>query len=213
MSINSEQYLQHFRVKKFKKGESILLKDDIPDAVHLIERGKIKSYTITIDGAERQISIHSAGDDIPVGFTFGLCERSGYFYQAYTDCTIRMIPQKDYIELLRQDIELIFKRYISTSAQLMSSYARISALEHPKASDKVAFMLLSLAEQFGTRLRPYKARLNLPMTQQEMADALGLTRETTGIELRKLEVRNIISHTRKNYVLYMERLRKYIDRH
>lgn len=213
MPIDYEQHMQRYRMMKFKKGESILLKDDTPQAVYVVERGKIKSYTITADGAERQVSIHSVGDDIPVGFMLGLCEQSDYFYQAYTDCSVRMVPRNDYLEMLRQDVDLMFKRYTSISSQLMSGYARISALEHPKAGDKVAFMLMSLAEQFGTKLRPYKARLNLPMTQQEMADALGLTRETTGIELRKLEVHKIISHTRKNYVLYMERLRKYIDRH
>jgi CRP-like cAMP-binding protein len=126
---------------------------------------------------------------------------------------MRMIPRREFIELLKKDGDALYKRYVRLNEELVSSFARMNALEHPKAGDKVAFMLLSLAEQFGTKLRPYKTRLRLAMTQQEMADALGLTRETTGIELRKLELRHIISHSRKNYILYMERLQKYVERH
>jgi CRP-like cAMP-binding protein len=68
-----------------------------------------------------------------------------------------------------------------------------------------------MAEQFGVILRPYSTRLKISVTQQEIADSLGLTRETTNIELKKLEVQKLISHSRKSYVLYMERLHKYLE--
>ena len=93
----------------------------------------------------------------------------------------------------------------------MATFLRVNALEQPRAGDKIAFMLYYMATQLGVRLRPYKTRLGLTITQQEIADALGLTRETAGIELKKLELKHLISHSRKKYVLYMERLRRYLD--
>jgi CRP-like cAMP-binding protein len=69
-----------------------------------------------------------------------------------------------------------------------------------------------MAGQFGTALRAPTARFKLKVTQQEIANSLGLTRETTNIELKKLEVKKLISHSRKSYVLYMEQLRSYLGK-
>ncbi|MNW14630.1 Bacterial regulatory protein, crp family [compost metagenome] len=68
-----------------------------------------------------------------------------------------------------------------------------------------------MADRLGVMLRPYTTRLKISVTQQEIADSLGLTRETANIELKKLEMLKLISHSRKSYVLYMERLQKYIE--
>ncbi len=81
----------------------------------------------------------------------------------------------------------------------------------PHAGDKIARILMYMADQFGIFLRPYNNRLELSVTQQEIANALGLTRETINVEIKKLEVKRLISHSRKSYVLYVERLRKYLD--
>jgi CRP-like cAMP-binding protein len=94
---------------------------------------------------------------------------------------------------------------------LISNYARVSALEQTRVSDKIARTLLYMADQFGVLMRPYNTRLQLSVTQQEIANSLGLTRETTNIELKKLEVKQLISYSRKTYILYTERLRKYLE--
>lgn len=212
MNILAEELLRGYRSMSIKKGQVILLKGEVPEGVLVIEAGTVSSYTITSDGAERQIGIHAPGEDVPVGYSVGLREQADFFYKAYTDCTVRLVPRGEYMQMLGTNHEALLACYIKLSSRYLSSLTRISALEHPKASDKVAFMLMNMAEQFGTRLRPYKTQLSLAITQQQIADALGLTRETTGIELRKLELRHIITHSRKNYILYMERLREYIDK-
>jgi CRP-like cAMP-binding protein len=94
---------------------------------------------------------------------------------------------------------------------LLATLMRVNALEQSRAGDKIAATLLYMADQLGVRLRPYKTHLKLTITQQEIANSLGLTRETTGIELKKLELKKVLTHSRKSYILYMERLRKYLD--
>ncbi len=206
-----EQLIQRYPSETFTKGQTLLLKDETPKAVYVIEKGKVKAYTITPDGAERQITIHEKTEDIPVGYSLNLTEKAEYFYEAYSDCTIRFVPRTAFNQILKDDSEAMYRHYRHIGSQLISSLEQISALEHPKAGDKVAFMLLHMANQVGTKIRPYKARLKLSVTQQEIADALGLTRETTGAELKKLELKNIVSHSRKSYVLYMDKLRDYLN--
>ena len=205
------QFIANYPSRTFKKGSTILLKDDIPKDMHVIESGLVKVYTITAGGDERLVNIAREEEDFPVGFSLGIIERSHYFYEAFTNCLIRFVPRREYLSYLSSDIEVMQKRMARLTILLISSYARVSALEQTRASDKIAQTLLYMADQFGVLLRPYNSRLKLSVTQQEIANSLGLTRETTNIELKKLEVKQLISYSRKTYILRTERLRKYLE--
>lgn len=206
------KFIEYYPFETFSKGQTLLLKDDTPRAVYVIESGTVRAYSITHDGAERLVSIHRKGEDIPVGFGFGLIEKPQYFYEAYTKCRVRLVPRTDFEHFLHTHPGVIYERCMRAEALLLATFSRINALEQSRASDKIAFMMFSMANQLGVRLRPYKTRLQLTVTQQEIANSLGLTRETTNSELKKLELKHLISHSRKNYVLYMERLRNYLDK-
>lgn len=68
-----------------------------------------------------------------------------------------------------------------------------------------------MADRLGGKFLANKAKLQLSITQQEIANALGLSCETAGIMLKKLEIQKIIGRSRSSYVLYIERLRKYLE--
>ena len=195
----------------FEKGQTVLLKDEVPKGVYIIESGIIKTYTINEAGEERIISIDSKGEDIPIGFAIGLIDRCQYFYEAHTACTLRLVPADDYIIHMRNNNDSLLKRHVRITKILLSNLKHIEALEQSKASEKVALTLLYMAETLGSTF-PNKAVRKLSVTQQEIANALGLTRETAGIMLKKLEVKKLLVHSRNTYVLYMERLKNYLDR-
>jgi len=50
------------------------------------------------------------------------------------------------------------------------------------------------------------------VTQQEIANSLGLTRETAGQVLKKLEIKKLLAKSRNTYVLYIERLKKHVEK-
>ncbi len=206
-----KQFITQHPAKTYKRGETILLKNERPAAVYIIESGLVKTYSITSNGYERLVSLDHKGEDLPVGFAFGLIERSQFFYEAFTRCTIRLIPREKYLEHLTANVESMYKQQMRVTSLLLSTLSRVHALEQPSAGDKIAYTLLYMASQVGVMLRPYNTRLKISITQQEIANALGLTRETANIELKKLETLHLIAHSRKSYVLHMERLKQYLD--
>lgn len=205
------QFLSKYPCQTYKKGETILLKGDEPKHLYIIESGLVKTYTITAKGDERLVSIDRRGEDFPVGYALHLIDKSQYFYEAFTRCTIRLVPREQYLAHLHSNVESMYKRQVNMTMLLLSTLSRVHALEQSNASDKIAYTLLYMADQLGVILRPYTTRLKISVTQQEIADSLGLTRETASIELRKLEMMKLIAHSRKNYVLHTERLKKYLD--
>lgn len=70
------QFTEKFPLKTFKKGETILLKDEVPKGVFIIESGLVKTYSITSGGFERLVSLDRRGENFPIGFSFGLIDRA-----------------------------------------------------------------------------------------------------------------------------------------
>ena len=208
------QFISHYPQRSFKKGDTILLKGERPRYIFVIESGLVKTYSITKTGDERLVAISRKDEDFPIGFAFGLIEESQYFYEAFTKCTVRLIPLHEFIRHLHTDPESMYMRQVRMTMLLLSTLSRVHALEQSRASDKVALTLLYMADQLGGIFKTYKManRLKISVTQQEIANSLGVTRETANVELKKLEMLKLIDHSRKSYVLYMERLRKYLDK-
>lgn len=206
-----EEFITTYPSATFEKGQTLLLKDTIPQYVYIIESGLVKSYTITAAGDERLLSINSKGEDLPVGYALGLVDQAPCFYEAYTKCTVRLVPREAYMLHLHTSIASLQRQYTRLTILLLAMLSRISALEQPRAGDKIASTLMYMADQVGVRLRPQKTQLRLEITQQEIANLLGLTRETTSIELKKLEIKRLLTHSRKSYVVHMERLKAYLE--
>jgi len=205
-------FTANYPVKTFKKGETILLKGEKPKHLFIIESGHVKTYSITKNGSERLVSIDRRDEEFPIGYTFGLIERSEYFYEAFTRCTVRMIPREEYVKYLSSNIERAQASHVRITKLLLATLSHIHALEQPSAGEKIAHTLVYMGKQLGVALRPHKTDVKVLVTQQEIANSLGITRETANGELRKLEALHLITYSRKSYILHMERLQDYLDR-
>ncbi|MGH7218501.1 MAG: Crp/Fnr family transcriptional regulator [Candidatus Microsaccharimonas sp.] len=206
-----DRFLSYYPSLVFEKGQTVLLKDEIPKGTYIIESGIIKTYSITPSGEEHIISMDSKGEDIPIGYTAGLIDACQYFYEAYTRCVVRVVPSEDYISHLMTNTDSLLRRHVRITKLLLDTLRHIEALEQPKAFDKVALTLLYLADTVGSTF-PNKKIRKLSITQQEIANSLGLTRETAGQVLKKLELKKLLTKSRNTYVLYIEKLKKHMDK-
>lgn len=105
--------------------------------------------------------------------------------------------------------ESLYRRHIRVTKILLNHLRHIEALEQSKAVDKVALTLLYLADSLGSTF-PNRAVRKLSVTQQEIANSLGLTRETAGQVLKKLELKKLLAKSRNTYILYIERLKRHV---
>lgn len=213
LMTNFDQFIMQYPSRTYKKGETILLKGDVPETTFLIDAGIVKAYTINTHGDERLVAFSRSAEDFPVGFAMGIVKQANYFYEAFTACRVRLIPPADYLRYMNSNIQTMQHQMTRLTIVLISTLSRVDALEQTYAGDKIAHTLMYMADQFGVFLRPYNTRLKLAVTQQEIANALGLTRETINVELKKLELKKLVSRSRKSYIIYTERLNKYLEDH
>lgn len=206
-----KQFLSHYPLETYEKGRTILLGGDTPRGVYIVESGLVKTYAISADGEEQLISIDGKEAQVPVGYALGLTDTSDYYYEAYNRCRLRIVPRDEYEHHLRTNVSSLYMRHVRLLILLMSTFDRIKALEQQEAGNKVAYTLLYMAGRVGVLLGRKRGEARIVTTQREIASLLGLSRETTNAELKRLQLKKLIRYSRKNYTLYTNKIEKYIE--
>lgn len=200
-----------YRTRTFSKGELLLNEGDIPGIAYVLKRGIVKTYSLTNEGQEKPVGFHIPYEIFPTGWTFFKIRRNQFFHEAITDCEVYCIPREDFIDQLSKDLQMMQNVFDYVLRRFLDLQTRIVALEQSKAADKVLRTLHFFSLRFGRDVKKNVVRIQLPLTQQDLANFMGLTRETTGIELKKLERAGIISYKHQNYLVHTDKLNERLD--
>jgi CRP-like cAMP-binding protein len=96
------------------------------------------------------------------------------------------------------------QRYVTL---YMGAMLHISALKQTKASEKLLKILQWLSLRFGAEVRPGVFKIDIRLTHQDLAQMIGMTRETAAVELGKLRKEKIINYQNQRYLLNVEKMR------
>jgi CRP-like cAMP-binding protein len=203
-------FLKKYPVKSFEKGSIILHQGEVPTCVYVVRQGIVKSYTISYSGDEKPINFCLNSDIMATAWVFKKSPATIFFYEAYTDCEVYCIPRSEFTDFVKSNIEAmqqLLDRYVT---KYVAKTLRINALEYSRAIDKIAHTLQYMCLNYGRERRAGVIEIDMPLAQQELANLTGLTRETTGLELKKLQSRGIISYVKRRYVVHMDELKSVI---
>lgn len=205
------KFLERYHTKKFLKGELIMVQGEIPPCVYVINKGVVKVYNLTSQGEEKPISYDMEGESFPLGWAFSKMTESQFFYDAFTDVELYCVPRREFQDLFSQNADVLYSAHINLVSNYVYMQTRINALEQSKAANKVANTVHYLCLRYGKDIKTNVVRIGLPMTQQEMANFMGLTRETTGIELKKLQKAGVLTYRRQSYIVDTNKLNDILD--
>jgi CRP/FNR family transcriptional regulator len=206
-----QTFLNQYKIESFKKGNVVLGQDVEPTCAYVIKKGIIKTYNITSKGEEKPIGFNVAGDIIPLGWVFNKILKSVYFYEALTNCQLYVVPKNDLLTFVQSDLDVMSRVLDRVVWRGLIHTTHINALEQSKASDKVLYTVHFLALYFGTDVKTDVVEILIPITQQDIANFTGLTRETTSAELKKLADQKVLLVRRRNYVVFTDRLNALLD--
>jgi len=196
-----QPFLKTLMTKKFRQGNILVYQGEVPKSAYIVKDGIVKLYNITAQGDERIAAFKLPGDMFPTTWSFEKVASAFYYYEAQTDGEMYVMPSDSFRKFITENpaaMHAVADHYLSNYA---GSLMRITALEQPKASDKVLYTLYYLAQCYGEELRPGVVRINIRLTQQMVADLIGLTRETTAAELVKLKKRGVLKYKGREYTI------------
>lgn len=195
-----EEFFSNGKTIEYKKNEMILRPEDIPQGVFYLEKGFVRMNTILEDGRELTLNIFKPGTYFSMLWAIGDIENT-YYFQAVTNIVVKRAPKEKTVKFLKENPEILFdltKRILSGMGGLLTN---IEYLLSGHAEKRVSAALILSAKRFGKKEVNGKIEIELPLTHQDIANLGGLTRETTSLELEKLEKKKLISYKHHTMVI------------
>lgn len=185
--------------RRYAKGRIVFVEGEPGEAVYLLKEGKIKLTRQAEDGREHILHLVNAGE---VFAEVVLFDGGGYPATAETieDCRIGIIRSRELEGIIAGEPRLVLAMLRIMAARLRAAQEKVMSLALHDAARRVAGTLLKLAEEHGTA-DPEGIRINLVLTNQELAGLAGTSRETVSHTLNDLRRREILTISRQQIVI------------
>jgi CRP-like cAMP-binding protein len=188
LRIKDESIIAHFNdglLMQFSKEETIVNGFDEPGGVYMIKKGFIKAYSLSREGNGNLLLIHEAGEFIPLPWALDGAYTTGLNYQAMTEVTVLRVS-KDKLRIAMGNNTWLAQEILKQVVNMITVYTkRIQTLEFRTARERIIAELLYLAERFG-RPQGLGTVIDAPITHQDIADSINMTRETASRALELL---------------------------
>lgn len=195
--VENESIVAHFSdglLMHFTREETIIDGLSEPEGVYLIKEGFVKAYSISHAGHINLLLIHEAGEFIPLPWALDGAHTTGLYYEAMTDVTV-LRASKDKLRAAMGNNSWLSQEILKQAVNILSVYTqRIQTLEFRSARGRIIAELLYMAERFG---KPHgkEVLIDAPITHQDIADSINMTRETASRALGQLFDEKLLGQT------------------
>ncbi len=212
LTINDLDGLTRFaKFKSIRTGKVILHKATPGNHVCVITRGEVKLSAMSTDGKEIIFGILGAGE------IFG---ELSILDGRYRSATVTAIEPTELIIITQRDFIPFLKRYPEVAIRLLTTLATRLRLTDEMCEDiffrnlpsRLAKRILALAERYGQQTTA-GIRINLRLSQRDLGNMVGVSRESINKQLRGWEDRNLIGLDQGCIVIKNTTELKYLSKH
>lgn len=163
-------------LKKFKKNETILYEEDTNKYMYVILEGSAKVVKITEDGKEIMLAMHKAGDSFgEISLIDGKTTTASVL--AIEDSIIAFIVKENFFSLVYSQKKILDNLLRKLCSLIRENVDKIEILNFNNASQRVKVLFMKLAHEYGEKTSEGTV-LHIKLTHQDMANMVGLSRET-----------------------------------
>ncbi len=187
-------------MQRLQEGQAVFHEGDPARRVFMLTQGSLKIYTLLLDGRRQVTGFMFPGDFLGVAldgeyaFTIEALERSELWWFS-RDAFTRFVDENPSIER---------ELYHLSAHELAAAQQQMVLLGRKTAAERLASFFVELLErqERGGGEGPF---LDLPMNRLDIADYLGLTKETVSRMLAELRSRRLIRLETQNRVEVLDR--------
>ena len=194
--------------KHFIKNEVLIQQGDTPHFIYAVRSGLIKISDISVDGYEQMLWLAKKYDVVPLEWLFDASSISPFFYTAHTDVEVFVIPKNDFLNRINSDPVVLSEINRMISIKQKQLLEHIGATLKPKARDKITHMLYHIGQRFENDASPNTV---IQLTHQNIANLVGITRETASLELLQLKQEGFIDYGKQGVTIRIEKLSEIVD--
>jgi CRP-like cAMP-binding protein len=201
------------RLYKLQKGQINQSTEDRP-VFNMIVSGYIKRYLISNDGGLGVQVVYGPGDMFPITLAYKMLYDQDlnegpevYYYEAMTDVQLYTVQDSVLSDAVKNNPSLYRDLMAVAGKRLGSTLNGLENLTLRSSYRRIAHQLLYLGEQYGKKTDA-GTEVMMPLTHQDLADILSLTRETISTGIIKLRKKGLIKTGKAICIPDMEKLKE-----
>jgi CRP-like cAMP-binding protein len=199
------QLSEHARTTEYPAGTQIFAKGDPGHALFIVLDGAVKISVPSNEGREIALNLIRAGEMFgEIALLDGKVRTADAV--AFLSTTVMVIDRRDFLHALREEPDLGLKLLAIMSDRLRRTSQQVEDISFVDWPSRLAKAILSLAEVQGvlSQETPW-----LRMTQKELGQTIGLSRESTNRQLREWEAAGLLTLAKGGFFIHrLSRLRR-----
>jgi CRP/FNR family cyclic AMP-dependent transcriptional regulator len=180
--------------RTYRRGAKLFLEGDSAGEVLIIQRGQIKITVASHDGREVLLEVRGSGEVVGEMALIDNSPRSASASSLTTPTEVLVLSVRDFRELVDSDPDFTRALLDEMVRKVRDATFHQLELALDDVQGRVARRLLDLDRRFG-RMRAGIVRVKSPITQQEIADWAGVSRQAVVKELSALREQGIVETT------------------
>lgn len=186
-------------LKRYARGETLLSAGDDPGAVFYLIDGQVSQYDITDQGDEVVVNLYKSPSIFPMTWAINQTPNQ-FFFTAKTDVELKLVPVSDILSLLESEPDVVFDLLRRLLSGVNGLQRRMAHIMGGASHRRILYELVVSCKRFGFTHDDGSIELN--MTQVQLAQQAGLTRETVNKELKKLKQSNQVVTSNRKIIIF-----------
>ena len=171
-----------------RSGQPLFHEGDPATRVFTLTRGALKLYKLLPDGRRQVTGFMFPGDFLGISVD----DEHAFTAEAMTDSQLCWFPRNRFGEFVDSHSELEHELYRIAAHELAAAQAQMVLLGRKTAVERLASFFLGLLQRAEKTNGQQSRMIELPMSRLDIADYLGLTKETVSRVLALLKSKRII---------------------
>ncbi len=195
-----ERYAHLFHEYDVAPNEIVFSEGDLGDAIYLLKTGHVRIYRLTDDGKQLTLAILGPGAVFGELALFQETRRQT-FAEALDASHICAASVDDFTRLMGHKPQLTMMVAGEIARRRSEMETRIAGLAYGSVRAKLVHMLRHLAREHGETLHDGRIRIAIRLSHQELAQLVGISRESCTIELGRLQKAGVVTFDNDRFIV------------
>lgn len=190
-------------MQRLRPEQSVFHEGDPAKRVFMVTQGALKLYTLLADGRRQVTGFMFPGDFLGMSVD----EEYAFTVEALEDTELYWFTREAFDRFLSEHPQVERELYRLAAHELAEAQRQMVLLGRKSAAERLASFFMSLLVRAERASGAPATSFDLPMTRVDIADYLGLTKETVSRMLADLRGRGLIRLQAQNRVEVLDRNR------
>lgn len=183
------------RERRYEAGETVLDQGQTTECLYVVSSGWLHASTRLRDGSRQILRFYFVGD-ITTSFSIAW-EYTASALTAVSECTLFEIPRPSLGRIFAEHPRLGAMLYGIMASEHVAMSDRLTSIGRMNGMTRVATLLLDIRSRLRVIDGLTGSTFELPLTQQDLGDSVGLTKAHVNRSLKALETTGLIEREGK----------------